>query len=156
MNGVINGAISVSIMRIERAIPILPEKTEAQIVPTTAVGIALKRAYPLIIPALSLKKRYAIPTENNGIKNKLPTQYATINFGFFMVLKKFLRLILSALENVRIPKRQLTKGFIQATRWPNKRHKTTPIGIRITIHFSSIRLTPFIFWVTEDNIDIKN
>ena len=57
MNGVINGAINVSIMRIERAIPILPEKTDAQIVPTTAVRIALKRAYPLIIPALSLKKK---------------------------------------------------------------------------------------------------
>lgn len=146
MNGVINGAISVSIMRIERAIPILPEKTEAQIVPTTAVRIALKRAYPLIIPALSLKKRYAIPTENNGIKNKLPTQYATINFGFFMVLKKFLRLILSALENVRIPKRQLTKGFIQATRWPNKRHKTTPHRSKNNHTFFEYTVNPIHFF----------
>ena len=74
INGVIIGAIRVSIMRIERAIPIFPEKTDAQIVPTTAVGIALKRAYPLIIPALPLKKRYAMPTENRGIKIKLPIQ----------------------------------------------------------------------------------
>jgi hypothetical protein len=74
---------------------------ELQIYPDTAVGVAIRRTYPVITAMFEGKAIFATDQAMNGMMRLDPSKKRKMGLGFFRTLKKSEELIPNAPQNVR-------------------------------------------------------